>query len=106
MDAATIEGVDTDGVSRLAHRREVVSGPTTHVDVVAVPPGGQIGSETHADADETLVVVAGEGVAELDGERMPVRVGDLVFIPRGTPHNVVNPRGTMLRLYAVHASTR
>jgi mannose-6-phosphate isomerase-like protein (cupin superfamily) len=105
MDAATIEGIDTDEGSLLAERREVVTGPATHVDVVEVPPGGQIGSETHADADETLVVVTGEGVAELDGERMPVRAGSLIFIPRGTPHNVVNPRETMLRLYAVHAST-
>jgi putative monooxygenase len=102
MDASTIEN---DHAGSPALRREVVSGPTAHVDVVTVLAGSELGVEVHADADETMLVVTGEGVAELDGERTPVRAGSVVFIPRGTPHNVHNPEGAPLRLYAVHAST-
>lgn len=102
MDVVTTEAIDTDH-EHAARRREVVAGPTTHVDVVEVPPGGEIGEEIHADADETLVVLAGEGEVELDGERRPLRAGDLLSIPRGAPHNVRNTNGTTLRLYAVHA---
>lgn len=104
MDTATLEVIETDHATSLAVRREVVAGPGTHVDVVTVPPGGEIGVETHADADETLLVVAGTGEADLDGERTPVRVGSVIFIPRGIRHNVRNRGAAALRLYAVHAA--
>lgn len=105
MDASTMEAIETDHVLGGAERREVVAGPSSHVDVLTVPPGGEVGTEVHASADETLVVVAGCGEAELDGERTPVRAGSLVFIPCGTRHNVRNHGRGPLRLYAVHAAT-
>lgn len=105
MNTGTLEVVDTDHATSLAVRREVVTGPNSHVDVVTVPPGGEIGVETHADADETLLVVSGTGEADLDGERTPVRVGSVVFIPRGIRHNVRNRGPVALRLYAVHAAS-
>ncbi len=100
-----MEAIETDHVPSAAVRREVVAGPSTHVDVLTVPPGGEIGPEIHAGADETLVVVAGSGEAELAGERTPVRAGSLVFIPGGTRHNVRNQGRDPLRLYAVHAES-
>lgn len=105
MHTATLEVTETDDVSRLALRREVVAGPDNHVDVVMVPPGGEIGVETHADADETLLVLAGAGEAVVDGERTPVHAGSIVYIPRGAPHNVHNRGPATLRLYAVHAAS-
>jgi mannose-6-phosphate isomerase-like protein (cupin superfamily) len=105
MDAPTLEAIETDHGPSTAVRREVVAGPSTHIDVLTVPPGGEVGAEVHASADETLVVVAGCGEAELDGERTPVRAGSLVFIPCGTRHNVRNQGRGPLRLYAVHAAT-
>jgi mannose-6-phosphate isomerase-like protein (cupin superfamily) len=104
VETASIGVIETDHAASLAFRREVVAGPETHIDAVLVPPGGEIGPETHTDADETLVVVTGVGEAELDGERTPVRAGSVVFIPRGTPHNVHNAGTAPLRLYAVHAA--
>jgi mannose-6-phosphate isomerase-like protein (cupin superfamily) len=104
MDAATLEVIETDHAASLALRREVVAGPESHVDVVMVPPGGEIGAETHPDADETLLVLAGAGEAVVDGERTPVRAGSVIYIPRGTRHNMHNPGPATLRLYAVHAT--
>jgi mannose-6-phosphate isomerase-like protein (cupin superfamily) len=101
MQLSTAEATET-GYDPTARRREVIAGPT-HVDLIEVPPGGEIGDETHDDVDETLVVVAGQGEAELDGDRRPLRAGCVLFIPRGAPHNVRNTDGSPLRLYAVHA---
>ncbi|TVR22680.1 MAG: cupin domain-containing protein [Nitriliruptor sp.] len=104
-DIATTEGSVTDPTGSAALRREVMTGPDSHVDVVTVPPGGEIGRETHQGADETIVVVTGTGEAELDGQRTPIRAGSLLFIPDGTPHNILNRGHRPLRLYAVHAAT-
>jgi mannose-6-phosphate isomerase-like protein (cupin superfamily) len=105
MRTATIEVAETDHVPSLALRREVMAGPENHVDVIMVPPGGEIGVETHADADETLLVLAGAGEAVVDGERTRVHAGSVVYIPRGTSHNVHNRGPATLRLYAVHAAS-
>jgi mannose-6-phosphate isomerase-like protein (cupin superfamily) len=104
MEAATIEVIETDHEASLALRREVVAGPEAHVDVIMVPPGGEIGVETHTEADETLLVLAGRGEAVIDDERTPVRAGSVVYIPRGARHNVHNRGPATLRLYAVHAT--
>jgi mannose-6-phosphate isomerase-like protein (cupin superfamily) len=44
----------------------------------------------HARYDLTVVVAEGRGRLWLAGEELPMRAGDAVFIPRGTPHFFVN----------------
>ena len=84
--------------------REVLStGPHSQVVVMSIPPGGEIGEEVHADVDQVLVDVTGEGVAVLDGVRSPVEPGSLVHVPAGTRHNIVNEGRVDLRLYTIYA---
>ena len=84
--------------------REVVStGPHAQVVVMSIPPAGEIGAETHQDVDQVLVCVGGEGVAIIEGRRTPTRAGDLVHVPAGTLHNIVNVGTVELKLYTVYA---
>jgi mannose-6-phosphate isomerase-like protein (cupin superfamily) len=41
---------------------------------------------THADLDEILYVVAGDGVVRVRDETMTLAPGSLTVIPRGLPH--------------------
>ena len=89
---------------RNTYFREVLStGPHSQVVVMSIPPGGEIGDEVHADVDQVLVFVEGEGVAIVDGERSGVGPDRLVQVPAGTRHNVLNTGVTALRLYTVYA---
>ena len=92
-----------DVASGTVLRREIMARPSSRVEAVTVAPGGEIGAHVHTGTDETIVVVAGDGEAELDGRRTPLRAGSLLFIPDGTPHNITNPGAQPLRLYAVQA---
>ena len=84
--------------------REVLStGPHSQVVLMSIPPGGDIGEETHTDVDQILVFVSGEGEAVLDGKKSHVGVGRLVHVPAGTRHNFVNTGKTDLRLYTIYA---
>jgi mannose-6-phosphate isomerase-like protein (cupin superfamily) len=84
--------------------REVVStGPHAQVVVMSIPPNGEIGEEIHAEVDQVLVFVDGEGVAILEGERSPVSSGRLVHVPAGTRHNFVNEGSGDLKLYTIYA---
>jgi mannose-6-phosphate isomerase-like protein (cupin superfamily) len=86
------------------HFREVLStGPHCQVVVMSIPPGGDIGEEVHANVDQVLVCVEGEGSAILEGERSPVTPGHLVHVPAGMRHDLVNEGATDLKLYTVYA---
>jgi mannose-6-phosphate isomerase-like protein (cupin superfamily) len=89
---------------RNAFFREVVStGPHAQVVVMSIPPNGEIGEEVHAEVDQVLVFVEGEGIALLDGHLSPVVAGHLVHVPAGTRHNITNAGSVDLKLYTVYA---
>ena len=84
--------------------REVLStGANAQVVVMSIPPGGEIGEETHEHVDQVLAFVEGEGVAILDGQESAVGPDRLVHVPAGTRHNFVNAGSGALRLSTVYA---
>jgi quercetin dioxygenase-like cupin family protein len=50
------------------------------------------------DADETMLVVAGSGMALVDGEERALAPGTEVTVPEGAPHQVVNTGTEQLTL--------
>ncbi len=60
--------------------------------LVATPDGtvgvqsGNVARHFHADADEIQLILAGSGSFWLADREVQVKPGDLVIIPRGTPH--------------------
>lgn len=49
----------------------------------------EIGVETHR-FDQIILITEGEGRAVLNGNTSNVKSGDMIFIPEGTSHNVIN----------------
>jgi mannose-6-phosphate isomerase-like protein (cupin superfamily) len=84
--------------------RQVLStGPNAQVVVMTIPAGGEIGEEVHEHVDQVLAIVAGEGVAILEGEESFIGPDRLVHVPAGLRHNIVNRGSAPLRLYTVYA---
>ena len=50
--------------------------------------GRRISYQVHKERDEIWTIVHGEGEVLLDGHRMNVRAGDVVYINRGRKHAV------------------
>jgi quercetin dioxygenase-like cupin family protein len=44
----------------------------------------------HQDAEQFYYVLRGQGALIVDGERYPVREGDVVYLPAGVQHQAVN----------------
>jgi mannose-6-phosphate isomerase-like protein (cupin superfamily) len=84
-------------------RQEVITGVHEQVVLMAIPPGGDIGDEIHADTDQVLVFVEGEAEARLGGVATRVGANDLVYVRAGTRHNFVNVGAGPLRLYTIYA---
>lgn len=52
-------------------------------------PKNEIGMETHP-FDQIILIVEGKGKTDLAGEISEANAGDMIFIPQGMPHNVIN----------------
>jgi mannose-6-phosphate isomerase-like protein (cupin superfamily) len=83
-------------------RATLETGQHAQLVVMTIPPGGEIGEETH-EGDQLLVFVDGECEAILGGKSFPVAPEQAVFVPAGTLHNFVNTGSAPLRLVTVYA---
>lgn len=90
-------------------RTVVYTGVHSQLTVMSVPPGGEVGWESHPQLDQFLRLE--QGTARLDFGRTRDRVeeshdveDDWAFIvPAGVWHNVVNTGDEDLRLYSVYS---
>ena len=83
-------------------RRVLWTGEHTQLVIMTIPPGGEIGMETHDENDQILTFVSGAGEATLAGKSQPVEAGDLVVVPAGVEHNFTNSGPNPLVLYTVY----
>jgi len=57
----------------------------------------------HADADEFLYAIAGEGSVRAAGKDQPLRAGVFMMVPRGVPHIIVAVTRNPLMLLSIRA---
>jgi len=54
--------------------------------VVSWPAGNKGAMVAHEDKEQTFFVLSGTGIITVGGENSQVKPGDVVFVPRNTPH--------------------
>lgn len=86
-----------------AYRRVLTTGRRTQIVAMQIPVGGSVGREKHDHVEQLLVVVRGSARAEFDGGAHAVGAGDLVLVPPGTSHDLVNTGKEPLELYTIYA---
>lgn len=84
-------------------RRVLHTGRSTQIVAMALPPGVDIGSETHPHVEQLLFIQSGHGEAVLDGKMEPLGPGDAIVVPAGTKHNVTNTGRTPLKLFTIYS---
>lgn len=52
-------------------------------------PANEVGMEVHP-FDQIIYIVDGNAKAVLNGKVIMAKAGDMIFVPQGTPHNVIN----------------
>jgi uncharacterized cupin superfamily protein len=70
--------------------------------LVVVPPGKKAWPYhlQHAN-EEMFVILEGCGTLRHDGERYPIRAGDVIASPTGQPHQILNTSDAELRYLAI-----
>ena len=61
---------------------------------VKILPGYSIFPHIHENSGEYFYVVSGEAQFSIDGDKINVKPGDVMFAPRGIEHGFYNPSET------------
>lgn len=95
IEQASLENTD--------FRRVLYTAPNLQLVLMTLQAGEEIGLETHDHGDQFFRVEGGEGEAILNGEHYTLDDGDIVVIPAGVEHNIVNTStDTPLQVYTIY----
>jgi len=71
----------------------LATGEETQVVIMSVSPKtnpqNEVGTETHA-FDQVIFIISGQAKVILDKKEHLVKKGDMIFVPLGTPHQIIN----------------
>ncbi|MBM3605833.1 MAG: cupin domain-containing protein, partial [Alphaproteobacteria bacterium] len=71
--------------------------------ITAFDPGAKIGVHFH-NCEESVLILEGEAVAEIDGQRHQLKAGDTTWIPANVPHRFLNESQALMRIFWTYAT--
>jgi mannose-6-phosphate isomerase-like protein (cupin superfamily) len=95
--------IEKDSLENKNFRKVVYTGNGLQLVVMSLKAGEDIGEETHKDGDQFFRVEKGQGKCFIDGHEYMVHVGDIVLVPAGAKHNLINTDSKEdLKLYTLY----
>ncbi|MFA6304415.1 MAG: cupin domain-containing protein [Patescibacteria group bacterium] len=71
--------------------------------LMSLKPNEEIGEEIHQENDQFFRFEAGEGKAIIDGNEYELVDGDVIIVPAGAKHNIINTSASQsLKLYTLY----
>lgn len=75
--------------------------------LMSIPANGDVGLEMHSDIDQFLRIESGRGQVRMGNDEhlgyvKDVGPGDVIMVPSGTWHNLVNTGGAPLKVYSLY----
>ncbi len=93
-----------DGIESVRLTPNPLDGQGFVMGVTSFPPGTSIRLHSH-NTIEQVTVIEGEGLAELNGERVQARPYDTTQIPPGEQHRFINTGSGIMRILWVYGDT-
>jgi len=85
-------------------RQVLFTGQHCQLVVMSLKPGEEIGAEVHPNVDQFFRIEKGMAkVVVGENEEHNVGGGDVIIIPAGTQHNVINTSNENLKLYTIYS---
>ena len=85
-------------------RQVLYTGKHSQLVLMSLKPSEEIGMETHPDNDQFFRFEAGMGKAIIDGNEYELQDGDVIIVPAGAEHNIINASDTeKLKLYTIYS---
>lgn len=85
-------------------RKVLYTGKHSQLVVMTLKPGEEIGEEVHLENDQFFRFEQGQGKVLIDDNEYLVKDGDVIIVPAGARHNVINMSlEEELKLYTIYS---
>jgi len=96
--------IEADTIANSNFRKVLYTAPHSQLVLMSLLPGEEIGMEVHPNIDQFFRFEAGRGKAVLNGEETIFEANDVIVVPAGTNHNIINTSSSEpLKLYTVYS---
>jgi mannose-6-phosphate isomerase-like protein (cupin superfamily) len=96
--------IEKDTLENNNFRKVLYSGHHLQLVLMCLKAGEEIGAEIHHDNDQFFRFEGGSGKCVIDGNEYNVKDGDVIIVPAGAKHNVINvDSSTKLKMYTIYA---
>lgn len=96
--------IEQETVSNENFRKVLYTGKFSQLVVMSLLPGEEIGMEVHDHVDQFFRFEFGSGKAVLNGEEVMFTADDVLIVPAGTNHNIINTSTTeKLKMYTIYS---
>ena len=72
--------------------------------LMTLKPNEEIGEEVHEEIDQFFRFESGKGMCIINGNIYKIKSGDVIIVPAGARHNVINNDSAMeLKMYTIYS---
>lgn len=83
-------------------RKVLYTGEHLQLVLMSLEAGEDISEEVHPDNDQFFRFESGTGKCTIDENNYQVSDGDVIVVPAGATHNVINTGTLALKMYAIY----
>lgn len=95
--------IEKDSLENNNFRKVLYTGKHIQLVLMSLTAGEDIGEETHKDVDQFFRFEEGSGKCIIDGTEYLVKSGDIVVVPAGARHNIINTDSKAdLKIYTIY----
>ena len=84
-------------------RNVLHTGSLTQLVAMNIPHKGEIGLETHAHVEQVFFILRGNAIALIDDVSTTLEAGDVLVVPPGAAHNIINSGKEALKIYTLYS---
>ena len=94
--------IEKDTLENENFRKVLYTGKHLQLVLMTLKVGEDIGSEIHTGNDQFFRFESGSGKCIIDGNEYKVKDGDVIVVPAGARHNVINEGTDELKMYTIY----
>ena len=83
-------------------RKVLYTGKNLQLVLMSLKGGEDIGEEVHKSNDQFFRFESGAGKCTIDENEYHVKEGDVIVVPAGAKHNVINTGIVVLKMYTIY----
>jgi mannose-6-phosphate isomerase-like protein (cupin superfamily) len=96
--------IEKDALENTNFRKVLYTGKHLQLVLMSLKPGEEIGEEIHSNIDQFFRFESGKGKCIINGNKYNVENGDVIVVPAGAKHNVINTDAAKeLKLYTIYS---